>query len=247
MLELTSITKVSELQEKSPAMLAALMGTGIFREGDDPDVTIDELCYGYGLNPIIILRMLVQAGGSELSSGIDVSEMDGMTLTQMVENIESLHHVYLRAMMPMISQLLDRVVNAHGEHDVRLVSVKQLFDKLAADLETHMLHEEEALFPMCRDMEIEGKINPTRCGDAVGGPIACMENDHEAAKKELEQLRELTDHFAVPGFACATYRKTLEQLSEFDQNMAVHIHKEDKVLFPSAIKAQAALREKAAS
>lgn len=245
MLELTSITKVSELQEKSPAMTEALMGTGIFREGDDPDVTLDELCYGFGLNPVVIMRMLMKAGEGEISTGIDVSELDGLTLTQIVENIESLHHVYLRAMMPMISQLLDRVVNAHGDHDIRLVSVKQLFDKMAADLETHMLHEEEALFPMCRDMEIEGKINPTRCGDAVGGPIACMENDHEQAKKELEQLRELTDNFAVPGFACATYRKMLEQLTEFDRNMAVHIHKEDKVLFPGAIKAQAALRESA--
>ncbi len=224
-------------------MMEALMGTGIFREGDNPDVTIDELCLGFGLNPIIILRMLMKAGADDVSSGIDVSELDGLTLTQIVENIESLHHVYLRAMMPMISQLLDRVVNAHGDNDIRLVSVKQLFDKLAADLESHMLHEEEALFPMCRDMEIEGKINPTRCGDAVGGPIACMENDHEDAKKELEKLSELTDNFAVPGFACATYRKMLEQLSEFNQNMIVHIHKEDKVLFPGAIKTQAALRE----
>jgi regulator of cell morphogenesis and NO signaling len=70
-----------------------------------------------------------------------------------------------------------------------------------------------------------------------------MENDHEDAKKELERLNELTDNFAVPGFACATYRKMLEQLSEFNQNMIVHIHKEDKVLFPGAIKTQAALRE----
>jgi regulator of cell morphogenesis and NO signaling len=247
MIELTSITKVSELQTQSPAMAAALMGTGIFREGDDPDVTIDDLCLGYGLNPVVILRMLMKAGEGEMPSGIDVSELDGMTLTQIVENIESLHHVYLRAIMPMISQSLDRVVNAHGEHDIRLVSVKQLFDKLAADLETHMLHEEEALFPMCRDMEIEGKIKPTRCGDAVGGPIACMENDHEQAKIDLEQLCELTDNFAVPGFACATYRKLLEQLVDFNQNMAVHIHKEDKVLFPGAIKAQAALRESASS
>ena len=247
MIELTSITKVSELQQKSPAMLEALMGTGIFREGDDPDVTIDELCYGYGLNPVIIMRMLMQAGEADLSPGIDVSDLEGLTLTEIVENIESLHHVYLRAIMPMISQLLDRVVNAHGDNDVRLVSVKQLFDKLAADLEAHMLHEEEALFPMCRDMEIEGKINPTRCGDAVGGPIACMENDHETAKKELEQLCELTDNFAVPGFACATYRKALEQLEDFHQNMILHIHKEDKVLFPGAIEKQKELREQASS
>jgi len=146
MIDLSLIMKVSELQTQSPAMTAALMGSVIFREGDDPDVTIGDLCLGYGLNPVVILRMLMKAGEGEMPSGIDVSELDGMTLTQIVENIESLHHVYLRAMMPMISQLLDRVVNAHGEHDIRLVSVKQLFDQLTAALDTHMFHVEESLF-----------------------------------------------------------------------------------------------------
>jgi regulator of cell morphogenesis and NO signaling len=243
MLELTSHTKVTELQAKSPAMLEALMATGIFREGDNPDITIDELCMGFGLNPVIILRTLLRVQADEGPAAIDVSELDGMTLTQIVENIESLHHIYLRATMPMISQLIERVVGAHGDSDIRLGAVQELFTRLAEELENHMLHEEEALFPMCRDMEIEGKINPTRCGEAVGGPIACMENDHAAAKEELERLRELTDNFAAPTHACATYRKMLEKLEEFSQDMAVHIHKEDKVLFPGAIKAQAALRE----
>jgi iron-sulfur cluster repair protein YtfE (RIC family) len=40
-----------------------------------------------------------------------------------------------------------------------------------------------------------------------------------------------------------TYRNMLEQLGRFSQDMVVHIHKEDKVLFPGAIKLQAALRK----
>ena len=242
-MELTSHTKVSELEVQSPAMLDALTKTGIFRKGDDTDITIDELCLGFGLHPIVILRILEQARAEEAPSDIDIGDLDGLTLTQIVENIESLHHIYLRATMPMIGQLIERVVNAHGDKDVRLVEVRQQFAKLAEDLETHMLHEEEALFPMVRDMEIEGKINPTRCGDAVGGPIACMENDHAEAKEDLERLQELTNNYAVPDYACATYRRMLEQLKAFNQDMRVHIYKEDKVLFPGAIKAQAALRE----
>ena len=110
-------------------------------------------------------------------------------------------------------------------------------------MENHLLHEEEALFPMVRDMETDGAIQPTRCGDAVGGPILCMENDHEVVREELGRLRELTDDYAVPANACMKYRKVLELLGEFNQNTVVHIHKEEKVLFPGAIKAQGALRE----
>ena len=94
---------------------------------------------------------------------------------------------------------------------------------------------------MVRDMENDGDIKPTRCGSAVGGPIACMENDHENVLLELARLRELTDDYAAPENACMTYRKMLEQLGEFNESTVVHIHKEEKVLFPGALKTQRAL------
>jgi regulator of cell morphogenesis and NO signaling len=243
---LSSETRVNELEPESPAMLKALLSTGIFHQGDDAQLTIGDLCWNFGLNPLIILNTLARARAAEAPSNIDVSELDGMTLTQVVENIESLHHVYLRETLPAISQSIDRVVSAHGATDDRLVEVQTLFEKIAADLENHLLHEEEALFPMVRDMESDGAIKPTRCGEAVGGPIACMENDHNAVRLELARLSELTDNYAVPGNACTTYRTMLEQLTGFADDMAVHIHKEDEVLFPGALKAQAALRESAA-
>jgi regulator of cell morphogenesis and NO signaling len=68
-----------------------------------------------------------------------------------------------------------------------------------------------------------------------------MENDHENVLVELARLRELTDGYAVPENACMTYRKMLEQLGQFNENTVVHIHKEEKVLFPGALEAQRAL------
>jgi len=243
MFELTSDTRVAELEGESPAMLAALMSTGIFREGADPDVTIGELCWDFGLNPLILLNTLARARATEEPTNIDVSELDGLTLTQVVENIESSHHDYLRETLPVIGESIGRVVDAHGANDDRLIDVQTLFEKMSADLENHMLHEEEALFPMVRDMETDGAIKPTRCGETVGGPIACMENDHNVVREELGRLRELTDDYAVPKNACMTYRNMLEQLDQFGQNTVIHIHKEEQVLFPGALKAQAALRE----
>jgi regulator of cell morphogenesis and NO signaling len=241
MFELSSETSVAELAAESKAMMAALISTGIFREGDDPDVTIDQLCFSFGLHPLIILNTLARARAAEEPSDVDVSELDGMTLTQIVENIESSHHAYLRETLPLISELLKRVVSVHGASDERLADAGELFEKLSADLENHMLHEEEALFPMVRDMEADGEIAATRCGNAVGGPITCMENEHEVARTELGHLRELTSDYAVPDMACATYRTLLDELVRFDENMVVHMHKEDKVLFPGALEAQAEL------
>jgi regulator of cell morphogenesis and NO signaling len=243
MFELSSETRVNELEAESAAMMEALISTGIFHKGDNPDVTIDELCWNFGLNPLILLSTLARVQATEAPSDVDVSELDGLTLTQVVKNIESSHHDYLRETLPLINELIGRVVNAHGASDSRLTDLQELFGKLSADLENHLLHEEEALFPMVRDIEVDGAIKPTRCGETVGGPIACMENDHNVAREEIGQLRKLTDDYAAPGYACMTYRNMLEQLGQFEQNMIVHMHKEEKVLFPGAIKAQAALRE----
>jgi len=244
MFELTAETRVAELQAESAAMMKVLRSTGIFREGDNPDVTLNELCQSFCLHPSILLDPLARARAADVPSTVDISELDGMTLTQVVENIETSHHAYLRETLPVIGALLDRVVQAHGAGDARLTELRELVGKMSADLENHMLHEEEALFPMVRDMEAnDGKIKPTRCGQAVAGPIMCMENDHNILKEELVRLRELTDDYAVPGFACMTYRNMLEQLSRFDEDMLVHVTKEDDVLFPYALKAQAALRD----
>lgn len=242
MIALSSETRVAELQAASPVMLAALTSTGIFREGADAEVTIGELCWDFGLNPLILLNTLARAQAAEAPADIDVSELDGLTLTQIVEHIEASHHAYLRGAFPAISTLIDTVVRVHGADDSRLSELRTRFGILSADLEDHMLHEEQALFPMVRDMEDDGVVTPTPCGQAVGGPIACMENEHASARRELGHLRALTDHYAVPEKACATYREMLTQLARFDQDLAVHMYKEDKVLFPRALEAQAALR-----
>ena len=245
MFELSSDTRVAEIQAESPAMLAALTSTGIYNDGDDAEVTIGNLCWNVGLNPLIILNMLADARQLDVPDNVDISDLDGLSLAEVVSNIETRHHAYLRKVLPEISELLTRVVSAHGANDERLQDVATLFTKMAGDLEGHLLHEEESLFSMIRDLADDGVVTPTRCGETVAGPILCMENDHNDMRRELAQLRELTSNYAAPDYACPTYRRMLELLTEFDDNTVIHMHKEDTVLFPGAKKAQAQLRESA--
>ncbi|MDP6435677.1 MAG: hemerythrin domain-containing protein [Gammaproteobacteria bacterium] len=243
MFELNSETKIAELDAENPAMIRVLKSTGMYSEGDNTDRTIDELCMGFGLNPMIILNMLARVQG-ERPPDIDISELNELNLAQIVEHIESEHHAFLRETLPVAVELVGRVAGKNGTGDDRLSELRELFTGLADELENHMLHEEEALFPMCRDMAADdGTIKPTRCGDTVGGPIACMENDHIAAKQTLARLGELTDNFAVPESADNTYREMIECLTNIVQNTVIHIYKEDHLLFPRALETQAALRE----
>jgi regulator of cell morphogenesis and NO signaling len=59
-------------------------------------------------------------------------------------------------------------------------------------------------------------------------------HEHEHAGEALKKLRELTDEFAPPQWACNTYRAMLDGLRELEANMHQHVHKENNVLFVKA-------------
>jgi regulator of cell morphogenesis and NO signaling len=117
---------------------------------------------------------------------------------------------------------------------------------IAAELETHLRHEEEALFSLVRDLGTDRAMTPTRCGGSVGGPIACMENDHELAVQTLRKMRELTNNYTAPAEASSAWCEMLEGLADFDRDMQEHMYLENQVLFPRALEAQRGRRVAAA-
>lgn len=237
MLTLTSRSKVAELQNGPPGVMRILVSTGIFRDGDDPEVTIGELCWNFGFNPGILLNMLQSANITEETPPIDIAPFKAMPLIELVEHIEDVHHRYLRKNLPVLTGLTSQVAAAHAG-DERLALLNAEMQKIAIELESHLAHEEEALFAMVRDLALRGTVKATRCGDAVGGPIACMETEHDAATETLKKMRELTDDYTAPADANETWRQMLAGIARFDQDMIEHMYKENRVLFPRALDAQ---------
>lgn len=245
MLTLTAQTRVSELQNGPPRLLNALLSTGLFREGDDPNVTLGELCWTFALNPGILLMTLKSAGHTEELPPLDTTPFQNMPLVNLVEHIEKVHHVYLRENLPRLTTLTASVASA-STGDEKLADLNDEMQSIAAELETHLRHEEEALFSLVRDLGTHRAITPTRCGGAVGGPIACMENDHELAAQTLRKMRELTSNYTAPAGASGTWIEMLQGLADFDRDMQEHMYLENHVLFPRALEAQRGRRVAAA-
>ena len=237
MLTLTSHSKVAELQNGPAGVMRTLISTGIFRDGDNPEVTIGELCWNFGFNPGILLNMLESANITEETPPIDIAPFKAMPLLELVEHIEDVHHHYLRENLPVLTGLTSLVAAAHAD-DQRLAALNAEMQNIAIELESHLAHEEEALFAMVRDLALRGTVKATRCGDAVGGPIACMETEHEAATETLKKMRALTDGYTAPAGADETWQEMLAGIARFDQDMIEHMYKENRVLFPRALDAQ---------
>jgi regulator of cell morphogenesis and NO signaling len=232
MLKITARTTVAELQDGPPALMQVLRSTGIWRDGDDPALMLGQLAWSWGLNPGILLMMLRQANVPVMPPPLDLQPFLKLPLPEFVTHIEEVYHAGLRDQLPRLDALVAKAAGSAPD-DPRLGELRKEIEQLAAELHAHLAHEEEALFPMIRGIAA-GTVVATRCGSAVGGPIACMENDHTLAERALLRMRELTDDYTSP----ATAGALLALLTEFDRDLREHMYKENEALFPRAIEAQ---------
>jgi regulator of cell morphogenesis and NO signaling len=115
------------------------------------------------------------------------------------------------------------------------------------DLEPHLTREERVLFPLVRRLA-GGAAGPSAnqgpggalpCGGTVRNPIAVMLADHDQAGALLARLRTLTDDYAPPPDACASYRAYYRALAELDADTHLHVHKENNLLFPAVLALEA--------
>lgn len=148
---------------------------------------------------------------------------------ELCRHIVGTHHEYLRRELPRLHAMAQRVAHVHGGHTPSLVSVFETFAVLADELTSHMLKEEQVLFPL-----IEGMAAGASTGFPVDGPIAMMMHEHEDAGAAIAQLRELTNGYNPPPEACNTYRALFAGLEDLEKDMHAHVHLENSVLFPAA-------------
>jgi regulator of cell morphogenesis and NO signaling len=102
----------------------------------------------------------------------------------------------------------------------------------------HMIREERVLFPWLRRLEKPGAIM-TGPPWSVQRPISCMEHDHDSAGAALARMRRMTNDFTLPADACNSYRALYQSIAALERDTHVHIHKENNILFPAGVRAEA--------
>ncbi len=130
--------------------------------------------------------------------------------------------------------MVAKVARVHGDKESRLVELRDLFLALAAHLATHLMKEEQVLFPLIRRIESSATRPMSHCS-SVANPIHRMEFEHDEAGEVLAQLRQLTEDYTPLEWACNTYRALFDALRTFEQDMHQHVHKGNNLLFPRAI------------
>jgi regulator of cell morphogenesis and NO signaling len=152
-------------------------------------------------------------------------------LHELTDHIVSTYHDALRVELPRLSAMAARVAAVHGARAPQtLPRIDAVARELKADLLDHMRKEEVVLFPAIGRLEAGGAA-----GLALAAPIHVMQLEHDRAGDLLAELRLLTEGFVEPEWACATTRALYQGLAQLEQDMHLHVHLENNVLFPRAL------------
>lgn len=172
----------------------------------------------------------------ELEAGMKEKEEGGtnpamLPISELADYIVATHHDYLRRELPRVFAMSERVAKVHGPHTPSLVEVFEVFTEMADELTSHIIKEENVLFPAVKALSEGGNAGVM----SLTTPISCMLEEHDDAGAALERLRELTNNYTPPAEACNTYRALFAGLEELETDLHRHIHLENAVLFPQAL------------
>ena len=161
-------------------------------------------------------------------------------LRELIEHIVGTHHEYLRRELAPLGARLEKVYRIYNErYGDTLIGLPDVFAGLRSELEMHIRKEEAILFPAIAGYEaasIAGAPLPRAPFGSVSNPIRMMEAEHDSAGKALAEIRTITADYAIPDYACVTYRSLMAGLQELEQDLHMHIHLENNILFPRAIR-----------
>lgn len=189
------------------------------------------------------LREALRAALAE--TAVATTDYQSWPLDLLADVVEKKHHRYVEERIPVIKQYLAKINNVHGERHPELQQINEHFIASGGELAMHMKKEELVLFPYIRKMvkaKQEGATLDTPRFGTVKNPIQNMMFDHDHEGERFRQIEALSSGYQPPGDACNTYKVAFALLKEFQDDLHLHIHLENNILFPKAEKLEEELK-----
>lgn len=185
-------------------------------------VSVADACARRGLVAADVLRAIE----AEAPLARDFRRWDERPLADLITHLLEEFHARHREELPRLVEWARKVEAVHADKAQCPRGLADHLEQMSAELDSHMEKEEQVLFPMLLD----GR------GRMASMPIGVMEEEHADHGRNLERLRELTHAHVVPDGACNTWRALYAGIAELDERLMQHIHLENNVLFPRALR-----------
>ncbi len=197
--------------------------------------TLEHVCMDENVPIMNVLEELWELD----AAGASMPNFDLMGLDKLARHIKGTHHRYTERKITFIRNRIERLERKYGSKHLELLSIKKTFEEMSVHVLLHMKNEEFFIFPYIRKMVRKGRTESTV---SIEKALAMMEGDHEREGDNLRRLARLTNHYKNPEKSDYEYRVTYNAMKELEEDLRVHMHLENNILFPKAIKLENSLR-----
>lgn len=208
---------VAELATTRPASIRVLYRHGIeFCAGASR--RLNDACREVAID---VEAVLAEVDREETGAGAGVV----WATRPVAELVDHLVHAFHTVEQRELADLQDALRAAAGRQpgSAALDDLADAIVHLRTDLCEHMAKEETVLFPWLRS----GR------GDLARTPIQVMMMEHDATLRLLNQVRALRQAWVAPAAA-----EIVERLTALDRHIREHMHLENNVLFPRALRGE---------
>lgn len=195
--------------------------------------TIEQACEKKGIDATDILNKLQKLDVVNNS----ITDYSSWPLDLLADYVVKKHHRYVEQKTLEIKPYLNKIVKVHGAQHPELAEIEALFIASTGELAMHMKKEELVLFPYIAKL-VQAQQTHTKATASFGtvqNPIQNMMAEHDIEGERFRRIAELSDNYTPPADGCNTYVVTFGLLKEFEDDLHMHIHLENNILFPKAI------------
>jgi regulator of cell morphogenesis and NO signaling len=192
--------------------------------------TLQQACNEKALDVDVIAKQMEELNSSPSNPGQNYKDW---SLDFLADYIVNTHHKYVLKTLPELVFYTQKIANVHGLHHPELLEVADLFGKINTELLQHLKNEEEVLFPAIKEAL---KDNSPNVKKIIQSEITRMSGEHEFAGGAMDKINEITKGYLVPADGCNTYNVSFKLLKQFEDDLHVHVHLENNILYPKALK-----------
>jgi regulator of cell morphogenesis and NO signaling len=196
--------------------------------------TIAEVCVEKNIDATKVQTELRQIETENKANNISYNDWGIDFLTDYIVNT---HHNYVRKYLPELMTYASKVAQVHGEQHPELIQIQKLVAEINKELTEHLAEEENILFSYIKKIveARKGNLPLLKQEKDLAGLIDELEKDHDLVGRAFDKIRELSKEYAIPSDACASYKLLYKMIQEFEDDLHLHIHLENNILFPKAI------------
>ena len=198
--------------------------------------TVREACEEKGIDATKVEQELQHP---EKLESTDRNAYNDWNLGFLADFIVNNHHGYIRKNLPELRAYAKKVAQVHGGHHPELLTIRQQVEEINDELLDHIENEERVLFPYVKLLASDqSQQTPAKNQDVkkLKDLTGDLEKEHAFIGEAFERIRTLSKNYKVPDDGCSSYQLLYKMLPDFEDDLHQHIHLENNILFPRAIK-----------